>query len=82
MTDKEKSDLYVSIHPVRALFAALRGLVLILSSIVFLFMAVGCALNRDWDKGTFFLVAMIVVDMAIGRLMEKREKDINEIIGD
>jgi len=90
LTEKEKSDKYIDEHPCEAGLGAVRGLALVafsiwtlwmaIASVWTLWMAIASAMEEKWDKGIFFLIAMLIIDKAIDKVVKNRERKINENI--
>lgn len=56
------------------IWRVLRGLCLLVFSLWALYMSAMSASNQQWDKATFFLIVMIVINKALDRIYEKNIK--------
>ena len=73
---KEKREKYLNEHPWEVLFGAFRALGLLVISMGSTYMAVYSAVEGKWDKGIFFLIAMVISDKVFDKMYELREKKI------
>ena len=82
MTDKEKGEIYVSKHPFRALFGAIRVLGLFVVCTACLYLSILSALEELWPKAIYYLMAMFIADNWIDKSIKERERVVNEIVSD
>jgi hypothetical protein len=85
MTYKEKEELYLELYPFKVFFDGIRALLLIVISLFAGVAAILAAFEGEWNKGIFFLIAVVIIDNSIDRLIKSRERRIEAIyenIGD